>query len=111
MLFLYSSDRLSQKFQQKTDVSFKMTVLTGQLCLLLSSLSDSPVCELLTVIHCSVLQSPFQARKEKVKRDEVERRVKEDQEVYTDKFSSAARLICGQVSTGLLQSLTKGLEN
>ncbi|KAM7447785.1 G protein-coupled receptor kinase 6 [Porites harrisoni] len=41
-------------------------------------------------------KSPFRARKEKVKRDEVERRVKEDQEVYTDKFSSAARLICGQ---------------
>ena len=73
---------------------------------MLSALRDSPVCELLTVIH-SVLQSPFRARKEKVKRDEVERRVKEDQEAYTDKFSSAARLICGQVSTGLLQSLTK----
>ena len=42
-------------------------------------------------------QSPFRARKEKVKRDEVERRVKEDQEVYTDKFSSSARLICSQV--------------
>ena len=107
MLFLYNSDWLSQKFRQKTDVSFKMTVLTRQLCLLLSSLSDSPVCEYLTVIHCYVLQSPFRARKEKVKRDEVERRVKEDQEAYTDKFSSAARLICGQVSTGLLQSLTK----
>lgn len=44
------------------------------------------------------LQSPFRARKEKVKRDEVERRVKEDQEVYSDKFSSSARLICSQVS-------------
>jgi len=42
-------------------------------------------------------QSPFRARKEKVKRDEVERRVKEDQEVYSDKFSSSARLICSQV--------------
>lgn len=41
-------------------------------------------------------KSPFRARKEKVKREEVERRVKEDQEVYTDKFSSAARLICSQ---------------
>lgn len=44
-----------------------------------------------------LFQSPFRARKEKVKRDEVERRVKEDQEVYTDKFSSSARLICSQV--------------
>ena len=43
------------------------------------------------------MQSPFRARKEKVKRDEVERRVKEDQEVYTDKFSSAARSLCSQV--------------
>lgn len=42
-------------------------------------------------------QSPFRARKEKVKRDEVERRVKEDEEVYTEKFSSSARLICSQV--------------
>lgn len=41
-------------------------------------------------------KSPFRARKEKVKRDEVERRVKEDQEVYSDKFSSSARLICSQ---------------
>ena len=35
-----------------------------------------------------------------MKRDEVERRVKEDQELYSDKFSSAARLICGQVGDG-----------
>ena len=28
----------------------------------------------------------------------MERRVKEDEEVYTDKFSSSARLICSQVS-------------
>lgn len=41
-------------------------------------------------------KSPFRARKEKVKRDEVERRVKEDEEVYTEKFSSSARLICSQ---------------
>ena len=90
-----------------------MTILdlTGQPCLLLSAFGDSPLCELVTVIQCSVLQPQFRVRKEKVKRDEVERRVKEDQEAYTDKFSSAARLICGQVSTGLLQSLTKGLEH
>ena len=42
-------------------------------------------------------QSPFRARREKVKRDEVERRVKEDTEEYSDKFSSHARHICSQV--------------
>ncbi|XP_031551114.1 G protein-coupled receptor kinase 5-like [Actinia tenebrosa] len=41
-------------------------------------------------------KSPFRARKEKVKREEVERRVKEDTETYSDKFSSYARLICSQ---------------
>ena len=34
-----------------------------------------------------------------MKRDEVERRVKEDTEEYSDKFSSHARHICSQVST------------
>ncbi|XP_046851462.1 G protein-coupled receptor kinase 5-like isoform X2 [Xenia sp. Carnegie-2017] len=42
-------------------------------------------------------KSPFRARREKVKRDEVERRVKEDTEEYSDKFSSHARLICSQL--------------
>ncbi|EDO47578.1 predicted protein [Nematostella vectensis] len=41
-------------------------------------------------------KSPFRARKEKVKREEVERRVKEDQETYSDKFTSYARSICVQ---------------
>lgn len=45
-----------------------------------------------------IFKSPFRARKEKVKREEVERRVKEDTESYTDKFSAYARLICSQVS-------------
>ena len=69
MLFLYSSDRLSQKFQQKTDVSFKMTILTGQLCLLLSSLSDSPVCELLTdPLFCFAVSISSKKRKGKERR-------------------------------------------
>ena len=29
----------------------------------------------------------------------MERRVKEDEEVYTEKFSSSARLICSQVTS------------
>nr|XP_014431576.1 G protein-coupled receptor kinase 4 isoform X2 [Pelodiscus sinensis] len=39
-------------------------------------------------------QSPFRKRKEKVKLDEIDRRVKEDQEVYSDKFSEEAKSIC-----------------
>lgn len=39
-------------------------------------------------------KAPFRQRKEKVKREEVERRVKEDQEKYSDKFSEAARTLC-----------------
>ncbi|KAI6176929.1 G protein-coupled receptor kinase [Aphelenchoides bicaudatus] len=38
--------------------------------------------------------APFRQRKEKVKREEVERRVREDQEKYSDKFSEAARTLC-----------------
>ncbi|XP_005103690.1 G protein-coupled receptor kinase 5 isoform X3 [Aplysia californica] len=44
-------------------------------------------------------KAPFRARKEKVKRDEVDRRVKEDQETYSSKFSEECRSIC----TALLQ--------
>ncbi|CAG5124273.1 unnamed protein product, partial [Candidula unifasciata] len=44
-------------------------------------------------------RSPFRARKEKVKREEVDRRVKEEQEVYSSKFSEECRSIC----TDLLQ--------
>ncbi|XP_067414993.1 G protein-coupled receptor kinase 4 [Emydura macquarii macquarii] len=39
-------------------------------------------------------QSPFRKRKEKVKLDEIDRRVREDQEVYSDKFSEEAKSIC-----------------
>ncbi|XP_076460921.1 G protein-coupled receptor kinase 5-like isoform X1 [Babylonia areolata] len=39
-------------------------------------------------------KAPFRARKEKVKREEVDRRVREDQEVYTNKFHEECRSIC-----------------
>lgn len=42
-------------------------------------------------------QSPFRKRKEKIKREEIERRVKEEQEVYSDKFSEEAKSICRMV--------------
>lgn len=45
-------------------------------------------------------QSPFRARKERVKREEVEKRVQEEQEHYSDKFSEDARAICMLVSWG-----------
>lgn len=45
-------------------------------------------------------QSPFRARKERVKREEVEKRVQEEQEHYSDKFSEDARAICTLVSWG-----------
>ncbi|KAG0729094.1 G protein-coupled receptor kinase 2 [Chionoecetes opilio] len=41
-------------------------------------------------------QAPFRARKEKVKREEVDRRVKEQQETYSHKFTEEAKLICQQ---------------
>uniref|UniRef100_UPI00398E6714 G protein-coupled receptor kinase 5-like isoform X2 n=1 Tax=Pristiophorus japonicus TaxID=55135 RepID=UPI00398E6714 len=44
-------------------------------------------------------QSPFRKRKEKVKREEVDRRVKEDMEDYSDKFSEETRSICGMLLT------------
>lgn len=42
-------------------------------------------------------QAPFRARKEKVKREEVDRRVKEDQERYSAKFSEDAKSLCQQL--------------
>ncbi|KAF4529703.1 hypothetical protein B566_EDAN016649 [Ephemera danica] len=42
-------------------------------------------------------QAPFRARKEKVKREEVDRRVKEDQEKYSHKFSDEAKSLCQQL--------------
>lgn len=42
-------------------------------------------------------QAPFRARKEKVKREEVDRRVKEDVEKYSSKFSEDAKSLCQQL--------------
>lgn len=42
-------------------------------------------------------QAPFRARKEKVKREEVDRRVKNDQEKYSTKFSEEAKTLCQQL--------------
>lgn len=39
-------------------------------------------------------KAPFRAPREKVKREEVDRRVKEDKEKYSDKFSEGAKTIC-----------------
>ena len=44
-------------------------------------------------------QSPFRGRKEKVKREEVDRRVLETEEVYSSKFSEEAKSICKMVSS------------
>ena len=44
-----------------------------------------------------IFQAPFRARKEKVKREEVDRRVKEDEEVYSTKFSDDAKDCCQKV--------------
>ena len=45
-----------------------------------------------------ILQGPFRARKEKVRREEVDRRVKEDKEVYSSKFTNPDCCdICQQV--------------
>nr|CAH7722016.1 unnamed protein product [Callosobruchus chinensis] len=42
-------------------------------------------------------QAPFRARKEKVKREEVDRRVKCDQEKYSNRFTEDAKLLCQQL--------------
>ncbi|XP_036920359.1 G protein-coupled receptor kinase 6 isoform X2 [Sturnira hondurensis] len=42
-------------------------------------------------------QSPFQQRKKKIKREEVERLVKEVPEEYSDRFSPQARSLCSQL--------------
>ncbi|CAH1115160.1 unnamed protein product [Psylliodes chrysocephalus] len=42
-------------------------------------------------------QAPFRARKEKVKREEVDRRVKSEQEKYSNKFSEDAKSLCQQL--------------
>ncbi|XP_022917770.1 G protein-coupled receptor kinase 2 [Onthophagus taurus] len=42
-------------------------------------------------------QAPFRARKEKVKREEVDRRVKTEPERYSNKFSEEAKSVCQQL--------------
>lgn len=42
-------------------------------------------------------RSPFRARKERVKREEVERRVQEEEEEYNDKFTEDTKAICRMV--------------
>ena len=39
-------------------------------------------------------RTPFRQRKEKVKREEIEKRVKETRETYSDKFSEPVRDFC-----------------
>lgn len=43
------------------------------------------------------LQCPFRQRKERITREEVEHRVREEKEKYTEKFSADAQLFCTQV--------------
>ena len=43
------------------------------------------------------LQCPFRQHKERVTREEVERRVREERETYSNKFSVDAQLFCSQV--------------
>lgn len=50
-------------------------------------------------------QSPFQQRKRKIKREEVERLVKEGQEEYSAKFSPDAKAICIMVSKSCFGSI------
>lgn len=44
--------------------------------------------------------SPFKKFKEKVRRDEVERRVRKEAEKYSEKFSQEAKAICSLVGRG-----------
>ncbi len=43
-------------------------------------------------------RSPFRQRKEKVKREEIDKRVRETKEIYSDKFSPAVKDFCSAVS-------------
>ena len=47
-------------------------------------------------------QSPFLKRKERVKREEVERRIKEDAEIYNSSFTPLAKSICEEVKLILI---------
>ena len=52
-----------------------------------------------------VLQCPFRQRKERVSREDVEHRVREEREKYTEKFSEDARLFCTQVTYCMYMSV------
>lgn len=49
-------------------------------------------------------QAPFRARKEKVKREEVDRRVKEDTEKYSNKFTNEAKSLCEQLLAKMVKA-------
>ena len=49
-------------------------------------------------------RSPFRSRKEKVKREEVDRRVREDNDEYSSKFSADCRSLCQMVG-GIYQTV------
>jgi G protein-coupled receptor kinase len=49
-------------------------------------------------------QSPFRQRKEKVKREEVDKRIREAKETYSNKFSSLVRDFCSQVCSSFGRS-------
>ena len=50
-------------------------------------------------------RSPFRTRKETIKRDEVDRRVREDTEQYSNKFSIECRSLCQLVNHEIFQRL------
>lgn len=56
----------------------------------------------------TVGRSPFRTRKERVKREEVERRVQEEEEEYNDKFGQDTEAICRMVSPETGMALKKG---
>jgi len=47
-------------------------------------------------------RSPFRHRKEKVKREEIDKRVRDTKETYSNKFSIVVREFCSAVSFGFL---------
>lgn len=54
-------------------------------------------------------QAPFRARKERVKREEVEKRVKSEQEKYSNKFTEDAKAICQSVMSANYSRIAKCL--
>lgn len=56
-------------------------------------------------------QSPFQQRKKKIKREEVEQLVREVQESYSDKFSEDAKSLCRQVGGVSVLSFANKLQS